>query len=331
MGTGGLKILVAEDDTVAREQICEIFLNKGHTVFCAKDGEEAWSSYIHGAYDLVVTDIKMPKMDGIELIKRINIVNPNAHIIVMSAYNDPDTLIHLINIGVEHFILKPISPELMIKKIGVIKKSISRDKALSDYQELLRRRNMELEEKTQKLERSLRIAVSKLRQNSLILNKAIIEKKPKKESEPINERVIDYMLEDHIDDLNELEESIDSKANLLALSSEGVREDMLHVIAKDVGKYGDILVNYSRTEEIGVNMIELGSGLKIYSTQSKEQTTMVIDYLESFAFTLSKWREHLFDLKSKEPHLLDNSIICDIKTVVSALKGEAVENLIEFF
>lgn len=71
-------------------------------------------------YDLVITDIMMPKMDGITLCKKLFFLNPSQEIIITSAYGDKKNLIELINLGVKRFIEKPFSANEIIAMIQSI-------------------------------------------------------------------------------------------------------------------------------------------------------------------------------------------------------------------
>jgi CheY-like chemotaxis protein len=79
-----LNILVVEDHAIMREVICEILEDAGHSVLSAGDGHEAMHQLASNRFDLVVTDIVMPEMDGIELIGELRRRYPETRIIAMS-------------------------------------------------------------------------------------------------------------------------------------------------------------------------------------------------------------------------------------------------------
>lgn len=80
----------------------------GYDVTTAEDGEEALSRYRQSDYDLVISDIKLPKLDGIELLQSIREGNPDAVVILMTAYASLDTALAAINMGAYDYLLKPI-------------------------------------------------------------------------------------------------------------------------------------------------------------------------------------------------------------------------------
>lgn len=107
-------ILYAEDDSGLRENTSELLGYLFEKVIIAEDGADALLKY-NDHYnstakhvDIVISDINMPNMDGIDLSREITRVNKNQKIIIVSAHNDTDYFIDLINIGVSGFIQKPL-------------------------------------------------------------------------------------------------------------------------------------------------------------------------------------------------------------------------------
>ena len=113
--TKGLNLLYVEDDTSLLKETGEVFENLFSRVDTATNGEDGLKKYLSffenhlKYYDIIVTDISMPKMNGIELIRRIYKINGNQAIIVISAHSESGYLIELVNIGVEQFLIKPHS------------------------------------------------------------------------------------------------------------------------------------------------------------------------------------------------------------------------------
>ncbi len=112
-----LKVLYIEDDKEFAKDTTEILENFFYSVNLAingKDGLEKYFKYFktnQKYYDIVITDIFMPKINGLELTKEIYTYNPNQTIIVISAHNEVNYLLEFVNIGIEHFIVKPFDIE----------------------------------------------------------------------------------------------------------------------------------------------------------------------------------------------------------------------------
>lgn len=119
-----LQVLYVEDDEAVKAQIV-IFLQKFFpSIVTAKDGVEGLELYKQGKYDIVITDIMMPRMDGMQMSKAIKEINEEQVIIVTSAYNETEKLMELINIGVDKFVMKPISNKPFLILLYNVAKSI---------------------------------------------------------------------------------------------------------------------------------------------------------------------------------------------------------------
>lgn len=127
-------LLFAEDDLYFKTETEEIFERFFKRVDTAFDGEKALELYqhfyeTHGEfYDVVITDINMPKINGVDLIKKIYALNPSQHIIVISAHDRSDYLLELVNVGIEQFLLKPLVFENLL---GVFEKLPEKESVVS--------------------------------------------------------------------------------------------------------------------------------------------------------------------------------------------------------
>ena len=101
------KILVADDELSMREFL-EILLKKeGHEVVCAADGEEALTRFQGDSFDLVLSDIKMPKLGGLELLAKVKEGRPNMAVIMITAYASPEDAIAAMKAGAYDYLTKP--------------------------------------------------------------------------------------------------------------------------------------------------------------------------------------------------------------------------------
>ena len=115
-----LTLLYIEDDDILREETALMFKNFFKDVTVAVDGIEGLNLYKEYStcndkyYDIVVSDIEMPRLNGIELSKEIFKLNRDQSIIIISAYSDKEYFIELINIGVKGFMQKPLSSDKIL-------------------------------------------------------------------------------------------------------------------------------------------------------------------------------------------------------------------------
>ena len=103
-----LKVIYVEDDAALREEVSLFLSDIFARIDTATNGLEGLEALNMNHYDLVITDIRMPEMDGISMIEALKVSHPNIPILVTSAHNESEYLLKLINLGVEHFILKPL-------------------------------------------------------------------------------------------------------------------------------------------------------------------------------------------------------------------------------
>ncbi len=106
-------ILVAEDDSRVGESLRLLLKKKGHEVVLAPNGKEALQLLRHEAIDLVITDVVMPKMDGIELLEAVKDLRPETEVIVISAQGTIEKAVQAMKLGAFDFIEKPINPRVI--------------------------------------------------------------------------------------------------------------------------------------------------------------------------------------------------------------------------
>ena len=119
-----LKIYFVEDDAVIRESIIRNVKWDQHGyefVGQAPDGEIAYSEISQLHPDVVITDVKMPFMDGLELSRLIRKEMPEVKIIILTGYNDFESIQEALHIGVTKYLLKPVTPEALVNAITEIR------------------------------------------------------------------------------------------------------------------------------------------------------------------------------------------------------------------
>ena len=132
-----INILYVEDDEEISQQFETLFRKVFKNIDVANDGLEGLKKYKEESYDIIITDIEMPNMSGIELIKEIKKINEHQLTVVTSAYNDSKYLQELIESGVEKFILKPFDMSKLFGDIAKIVSIIYNEKREKQLQEQL--------------------------------------------------------------------------------------------------------------------------------------------------------------------------------------------------
>jgi CheY-like chemotaxis protein len=103
-----LSVLYVEDDDETREGVADSLRLRVRDLDLAKDGKEGLDLFKKKKHDIIITDIKMPVMNGLEMSREIKKINKKIPVIITTAYNDTDLLIECIDVGVCQFVLKPI-------------------------------------------------------------------------------------------------------------------------------------------------------------------------------------------------------------------------------
>ncbi len=114
----GKRILITDDTAFMRMTLRNVLEKNGYEVVGeAEDGFQAVEMYANVTPDLVTMDITMPKMDGIEAIKKIMKDDPDAKIIVVSAMGQKALVIEALNSGARDFIVKPFQPDRIVEAL----------------------------------------------------------------------------------------------------------------------------------------------------------------------------------------------------------------------
>lgn len=101
------RILVVDDEEPVRDVLYQGLTKFGYRVALAKSGEEALGTFTSGSFDIVITDLKMPKMDGLDLIRMIRQKNPEVAFFVITGYPSLQSAAETLSQGVHDYIIKP--------------------------------------------------------------------------------------------------------------------------------------------------------------------------------------------------------------------------------
>jgi len=142
-----ISILYVEDEIGTRENLLFYLENSFKKVLTAGNGVEALEVFkSEPNIDLVITDINMPVMNGLDMIKKIKDINLNTKFLITTAYNNQEYLLEAIDLGVISYIVKPVDVNLLFKKIKFTYKNIFEKKSLdilSEKMSTLKSLNME--------------------------------------------------------------------------------------------------------------------------------------------------------------------------------------------
>jgi DNA-binding NtrC family response regulator len=110
-------ILIAEDETVLREAVAELLAEEGYEVVQAGDGKAAYDVVLHRAVDLVLSDVRMPEMDGLALLAQLQKLAPETPVIMITAYGTVESAVAAMRSGAADYLLKPVQFDDLLLKV----------------------------------------------------------------------------------------------------------------------------------------------------------------------------------------------------------------------
>jgi DNA-binding NtrC family response regulator len=112
------KILVIDDEDIVRISCSRTLTPGGFEVKLAKNGQDGLKMLGEEKFDLVLTDLKMPDMDGIEVLRKIKQDRPEVEVIIITGYQTVDTAVKAIKLGAFDYIEKPFTPDALISAVS---------------------------------------------------------------------------------------------------------------------------------------------------------------------------------------------------------------------
>lgn len=155
------QILVVDDEKMNCSVIAQRLAQEGNTCLMANNGREALGLFYKNDFSLIISDIDMPEMNGLELLRNVKAVRPEMMFIIMTAYPEIGMAVEAIHLGATGFIPKPLDLDLMV---------FSSRKALEQ-----KRMREELEAHHQKLEKLVEERTGKLNETVLVLKKSHLD------------------------------------------------------------------------------------------------------------------------------------------------------------
>ncbi len=132
-----LSVLYVEDDKAIQEEIVEVLELSCKELLVANDGQEGLQLFTKHRPDIVLSDIRMPKMSGLEMSEAITAIDPQTPIIINSAFNDSSYLLDAIRLGISHYLIKPFRFEELLTALEKAAVTVVQAKELKRHQKLL--------------------------------------------------------------------------------------------------------------------------------------------------------------------------------------------------
>ncbi|NOR58297.1 MAG: response regulator, partial [Sulfurimonas sp.] len=144
-----LKILYVEDNQDARTFTLEMLKRFFQEIVVAEDGEDGLNKFKDDKFDIILTDINMPKMNGVDMIKEIKKIDKSIPTIILSAHNEEQFFLSGIKIGVDGYLLKPLDITQFVETLKKSVEKIHLQKKIELYKQELESTNLSLEVKVE--------------------------------------------------------------------------------------------------------------------------------------------------------------------------------------
>jgi DNA-binding NtrC family response regulator len=124
-----IKILIAEDEEITLKHLSNYLKSEGYDVECVNNGLEAWEKIEKEHFEILIADIKMPKMDGLTLLGKVKEKYPDIDVVIITGFGSIESAVEAMKKGAEDYITKPFNLDELILKLGKIqeKKSLQKE------------------------------------------------------------------------------------------------------------------------------------------------------------------------------------------------------------
>ena len=320
-------ILVVEDDKDLNNELVEITKLFFKKVDMAYDGEEALEKYKSNFYDLVLTDITMPKMNGVSLSREIKILNSQQQVIVLSAHQEINYLIELIDIGINQFVTKPFEQsELLYRLLKVCENIFYKE----EYVKLLKN---DLDNKSKNntlktIEKNQENKTTEIKSNNITSNNNINHKRvDAKEfiSQMKKDNLAWNSMEGQLEELFQLNEEFNEEIEKIYLND--ISSSTIMAIANILKKIHDI---FSYTEELfnlAKVLLSLSTFLHDLDLDSlSEDKKNKLKILEFIYDDISRFIETVFVYEDTlDVYYLEDSLKSSIEQLKMNLLNEKIE------
>src|SRR4030042_2059653 len=127
------RILIVDDEEVICNVLDRRLTKEGYSCTTANNGKEALHHFYKNSFSLIISDMKMPEMTGIELLQKVKAIDPKMKMIMVTAYPDIDLAVNAMRLGAYDFIIKPADLDLIVMSVKKALESRGREEGSEAY------------------------------------------------------------------------------------------------------------------------------------------------------------------------------------------------------
>jgi putative two-component system response regulator len=218
------RILIVDDE----ENICNIlarrFTGEGYLCVTANNGREALNHFYKDTFSLIISDIKMPEMDGVELLKKVKSVDPNMMVIMVTAYPEIDMAVEAMRLGAYDFIIKPADLDFVVLSV---KKALEKKRLEEEVETYHKNLEKLVEERTAKLQQAYRTLKKAHLDSVKVLAEALDAKDPYTRGHSERVARMSLRIANHLDFAEERLEVLEYGALLHDIGKIGIKDEVL--------------------------------------------------------------------------------------------------------
>lgn len=217
-------ILIVDDEELICRLLAQRLTSEGYACVTANNGREALSHFYKDTFSLIISDIRMPEMDGIELLKRVKDLNPNMMVIMVTAYPELDMAVEAMRLGAYDFIIKPADLDLILLSVRKALEKRRLEEELEAYHKNLERL---VEERTAGLQHAYRVLKKAHLDSVKVLAEAIDAKDPYTRGHSDRVRRMSLRIAGHLGFTESRLENLEYGALLHDIGKIGIRDEVL--------------------------------------------------------------------------------------------------------
>jgi len=143
------KLLFIDDEQSVRKVLSISLRKEGYEVLTAENGEKGLEVFTRETPPIALVDIRMPGMDGIEVLRRIKEINPETEVIIITGYGDMDSVIRALKLDASDFLTKPIKDEVLLIALKRAQEKLALKRKIGEYthylEDLVKERTREIQ------------------------------------------------------------------------------------------------------------------------------------------------------------------------------------------